>query len=83
MAAPGPRSTRRHEDPHRTSPAGRTATSTIDARGRVVAQQSAGLLPETFAYDGRVGVSPTGPRDPDRARGTTTYAYNRRDFSRR
>jgi RHS repeat-associated protein len=37
----------------KTSPAGRTVTETIDAKGRIIRSEVAGVLPLEYAYDGR------------------------------
>ena len=59
----------------RTSPAGRAVTSTLDARGRVVQQQVAGLLAETFTYDGHGRLS-TEVQGTGSGTRTTTLSYD-------
>jgi YD repeat-containing protein len=62
-----------------TSPAGRQATSTLDTRGRVVQHQVAGLLLESFAYDGRGRLISAVQGTAPSAR-TTTLAYDSEGF---
>jgi RHS repeat-associated protein len=63
----------------RTSPVGRSVSSTLNARGRVVTRQVGGLSAETFSYDAK-GRLVTAAQGTGGATRTATLVYNPQGF---
>jgi RHS repeat-associated protein len=60
------------------SPEGRSATTTVDAKGRPVLTESSGSAPESYEYDQRGRLTKVTAGTGAEAR-TTTYAYDEKD----
>jgi RHS repeat-associated protein len=61
-----------------TSPEGRSATTTVDAKGRPVLVESPGFVPESYEYDERGRLAKITAGTDAEAR-TTAYAYDEKD----
>ncbi|MGH8715837.1 MAG: RHS repeat-associated core domain-containing protein [Burkholderiales bacterium] len=58
-----------------TTPAGRSRTTTLDAQGRLIGEQVAGLLPASYAYDARGRLANIARGNGAKAR-TTSLRYD-------